>query len=96
MFKHKHSMVVKTITITEEAYNKMKGLKKEDESFSELFIRIVNRQKVNLREYLGVVKISDKALKEWKEEFKKDKKALRETSKRRMKELEKRIKELEK
>ena len=40
----KHSMAVKTITITEDAYQTMKQLKGENESFSELFRRLGNRQ----------------------------------------------------
>ncbi|HLC66441.1 MAG TPA: antitoxin VapB family protein [Candidatus Nanoarchaeia archaeon] len=37
-------MAVKTITITEDAYQTMKQLKGENESFSELFRRLGNRQ----------------------------------------------------
>jgi len=44
MFMFKHSMAVKTITITEDAYQTMKQLKGENESFSELFRRLGNRQ----------------------------------------------------
>ncbi len=37
-------MAVKTITVTENAYDAMKRLKGADESFSELFIRIGKKQ----------------------------------------------------
>ena len=36
-------MAVKTITVTEDAYDTMKRLKKGDESFSDLFLRIGNK-----------------------------------------------------
>jgi predicted CopG family antitoxin len=40
MFKHKHGMVSKTITITEDAYKAIVKLKREGESFSKLFLRL--------------------------------------------------------
>ncbi|MDP3728155.1 MAG: antitoxin VapB family protein [bacterium] len=89
-------MVVKTITVTEEAYEKIKGLKREKESFSQLFIRIVNGQKVNIRDFLGVVNLSEKEAKEWEKEMKKTRDAIRETSRRRMNNIEKRVREIEK
>lgn len=33
-------MPTKTITITEDAYERLRGLKREDESFSELVVRL--------------------------------------------------------
>ena len=36
-------MAVKTITITENAYNRLKSTKSEDESFTDAIIRITNR-----------------------------------------------------
>lgn len=47
-------MAVKTITITEEAYRKLKRMKMPDESFSELFMN-VSRKKNPLREMLGIL-----------------------------------------
>jgi predicted CopG family antitoxin len=56
MFKHKHKlMVTKTITITEDAYNSIKSLKGDDESFSRLFIRL-SKEKGIASKYLGVLK----------------------------------------
>lgn len=40
MFKHKHIMTSKTITVREEAYIALKSLKLKDESFSETILRI--------------------------------------------------------
>ena len=90
----KHSMVVKTITVTEEAYEKMKGLKKNDESFSQLFIRIVNGQKVNITDFFGVLKLSDRELKDWREERERNKKREKELDEEKRHRLEKRIKEI--
>lgn len=87
-------MVVKTITITEEAYEKVKGLKKEDESFSQLFIRIVNGQKINIRDFLGVMKLSEKEAKEWKEELQENKERSKKLSEEKRLKLEKRMKYL--
>ncbi len=53
-------MASKTLTITEEVYNLLKLLKKEDESFSELLRRLamqVNGQK--LEEFFGSWEMSD-------------------------------------
>ena len=48
--------MVKTITITDQAYIHLKELKKDDESFSELFERIYSTKSiVRLADYLGVI-----------------------------------------
>lgn len=52
-------MVIKTITITEDAYNSIKRLKDTGESFSELFLRI-SKKTTKVEDLLGAVKISDK------------------------------------
>ncbi len=51
-------MVIKTITITGEAYENIKRLKAADESFSKLFMRL-SREKVKVRDLLGAVKMKD-------------------------------------
>ena len=48
-------MVTKTITITEDAYESIKSLKGNDESFSRLFIRL-SKEKGIASKYLGVLK----------------------------------------
>lgn len=48
-------MVVKTITVTEEAYNAIKRLKTDNESFSELFNRLGNKQ-LRVKDLIGVLK----------------------------------------
>ncbi len=58
MFKHMFIMAVKTITVTESAYNALRNLKGEDESFSEVIIR-VTKGKANIEKYFGVLKKED-------------------------------------
>ncbi|MEM3154559.1 MAG: antitoxin VapB family protein [Candidatus Woesearchaeota archaeon] len=51
-------MTAKTITITTEAHDAIKHLKKPDESFSELFLRI-SRKKITIKNIAGILKESD-------------------------------------
>ncbi len=57
-------MVIKSLTITEDAYNALKAMKREDESFSEVIIRVKKKQVILVEECFGVMKMSDKELKE--------------------------------
>jgi predicted CopG family antitoxin len=64
-------MTSKTITITEEVYQLLKLLKKQNESFSELLRRLalsVNGQK--LENFFGSWDLNDQEYKEIKEEIK--------------------------
>ncbi len=59
MFKHKHDMALKTLTITREAYDEINSLKKNNESFSELFKRLKKeRRGNNINRFFGVLKNS--------------------------------------
>jgi len=52
MFKHKHKfMVVKTITITEEAYKALASEKNPDESFSQVILR-THKKKGNVEDIM--------------------------------------------
>ena len=55
MFMFKHNMAIKTITVTEDAYESIKALKRPDESFSKLFKRI-SKEKIKLSDFLGIAK----------------------------------------
>lgn len=66
-------MASKTITITEDVYQLLKLLKKQDESFSELLRRLamqVNGQK--LEAFFGLWDINDQEYKEIQEEIKRN------------------------
>ncbi len=47
-------MVTKTITVTKEAYDAIKQLKRKDESFSELFKRIENKP-LRVKDMVGIL-----------------------------------------
>ena len=68
--------MVKTITVTEEAYQKFKRMKLEKESFSDLINRIGSPKK-DISSLVGIMKNKDlhevkKRIREFKETFTKD------------------------
>ena len=50
-------MAVKTITVTEEAYGSLKRLKSENESFSDLFLRLADAS-TTAKDILGFLRHS--------------------------------------
>ncbi len=52
-------MTSKNISITEEVYNKLLKIKRDDESFSELFLRLLKIQKVKLENCFGAWNLSE-------------------------------------
>jgi predicted CopG family antitoxin len=46
-------MTVKTITVTEEAYNALRSLKGPSESFSETIVRVTGKR--SLSEFIGIL-----------------------------------------
>ncbi len=67
-------MGTKTITITDEAYRKLKGEKLEGESFSEVIKRLTNKSRIDLREFAGMWKDFDvePVIKEGRKKFTED------------------------
>lgn len=63
-------MVVKTITVTEDAYNALKKDKEENESFSEVILR-THGKKLTVKEICGILKESPEEGKAWSERVKK-------------------------
>lgn len=49
-------MAVKTLTITEGAYERLKRLKREGESFSELFLRLSDEKRSTALSIYGILK----------------------------------------
>jgi predicted CopG family antitoxin len=57
-------MASKNISITEEVYDKLVKIKREDESFSELFLRLLNSQKSKLEESFGTWDLTEEEKRE--------------------------------
>ena len=57
-------MTSKNISITEEVYNKLMKIKQENESFSELFLRLLRVQKINFEKSFGAWNLNEKESKE--------------------------------
>ena len=51
-------MVIKSLTITEDAYEILKHLKHGDESFSDVILRIGKEKRDNIEKYFGIFKRS--------------------------------------
>jgi len=61
-------MTSKNISITEDVYKKLIKIKKKDESFSELFLRLLKIQKVHMEKSFGAWKLSEREKVEiWKD-----------------------------
>ncbi|MFX0083978.1 MAG: antitoxin VapB family protein [Candidatus Hodarchaeota archaeon] len=52
-------MTSKNISITEEVYKKLIKIKKDNESFSELFLRLLKIQKVKMENCFGAWNLSE-------------------------------------
>ena len=78
-------MVVKTITITEEAYNMLKCLKRNEQSFSEIIIEVSKDKKCDLSKFFGILKNRGKELDILKEKVKDYRNNFTKESKKRMK-----------
>ncbi len=68
-------MTTKTITVTEDAYESLKGLKKEGESFSDVLLRVGDK-KCTVNSFFGllsgdIVEVREN-IKKWRGEFSKD------------------------
>ncbi|MEK6857400.1 MAG: antitoxin VapB family protein [Nanoarchaeota archaeon] len=57
-------MVIKSLTITENAYDVLSRLKHGNESFSDVIIRIGDEKSVDLEKYFGILKGGEKKAEE--------------------------------
>lgn len=62
-------MAVKTITVTEDAYESVKRLKEGEESFSDLFLRIAKKP-TTVKEFIGAFNHTPEEAKEFRERVK--------------------------
>lgn len=76
-------MATKTLTITEDAYERLHAMKEESESFSEVIRRLTC--KVRLTDFAGI--LSDEETRKVKERIRK----MRESSAERMKQVRERL-----
>ena len=65
MYMCTYIMTSKNISITEDVYNKLIKIKRKDESFSELFLRLLKIQKSSLEKSFGVWKLSEEEKEIW-------------------------------
>lgn len=63
-------MTIKSLTITEEAYNAIKSLKHGDESFSGVLVRIAKEKKGRAANFFGALEGGSSQAKKWKEQIK--------------------------
>jgi predicted CopG family antitoxin len=57
-------MTSKNISITEDVYNKLLKVKKDNESFSELFLRLLKIQRIKLEKCFGAWNLSEEEKKD--------------------------------
>ncbi|MHA1150263.1 MAG: antitoxin VapB family protein [Promethearchaeota archaeon] len=57
-------MTSKNISITKDVYNRLLKIKRDNESFSELFIRLLKIQKITIDKSFGAWTLSNKEEKE--------------------------------
>ncbi len=62
-------MVVKTLTIKEKAYDILYGLKRENESFSDVILRLSEEKKGNITQFFGCLAGNGRSATEWKEDI---------------------------
>ncbi len=67
-------MVIKSLTITEEAYNALKALKHGDESFSEVILRTSKDKIGAAAKFFGALKLPSEEVDEWKRNIKNSRK----------------------
>ena len=80
-------MAIKSLTITEEAYNLLKRFKYEEESFTEAILRIGKGKSSAIDKYFGILKLSEKEAEEWKNKIKKRRKEVDTEFKQRLNKL---------
>lgn len=84
-------MAVKTITVTEDAYETIKRMKSDEESFSELFLRLGHKQ-LSVRDMLGILKESPEEGAAFAERVRRIRQGTDESSERRVKDVRSRLK----
>ncbi|HLF54633.1 MAG TPA: antitoxin VapB family protein [Candidatus Nanoarchaeia archaeon] len=84
-------MVVKTITITEDAYKAIKSLKRGEESFSDLFLRVGKKQ-LTVKDIMGILKHTPEESAEFRRRVREVHKGIDESMKKRIEDVRSRLK----
>ncbi|MBI4139916.1 antitoxin VapB family protein [Candidatus Woesearchaeota archaeon] len=63
-------MVIKSLTITEDAYNALGVFKRAGESFSEVILRITHDKTSAMDKYFGMLKVTEEEAEDWKRDIK--------------------------
>ncbi len=84
-------MVIKTITVTEGAYESIKSLKRADESFSDLFLRI-GKKPLKIMDIAGVLKHTPAEAAAFRKQFWEFRKSLGEGMQKRIEDVRVRLK----
>lgn len=82
-------MTIKSLTITEDAYDALKAIKHGDESFSNVILRISKEKRDHIEKYFGILKDSPGSAEEWVEDIKKKRKEADKESEEHQKKLKK-------
>lgn len=69
-------MAIKSLTITEDAYETLKRMKYSDESFSDVILRVGKTQTDIVEKYFGILKRTEKEVSDWEKEIKKSRRAV--------------------
>jgi predicted CopG family antitoxin len=76
-------MVIKSLTITENAYDALKKMKHGDESFSEVILRIASEKKGASAKFFGALKMPSSEAEAWQKRIHLEReKTVRESRKR--------------
>ncbi len=65
-------MVIKSLTITEDAYETLKRMKYENESFSDVILRVGKTQVNIVEKYFGILKGTEKDAESWKKRIREE------------------------
>ncbi|MBI4148041.1 antitoxin VapB family protein [Candidatus Woesearchaeota archaeon] len=58
-------MTIKSLTVTEDAYDALKRMKHGGESFSDVILRVASARSEAVKKYFGILKMNDKDTKLW-------------------------------
>ncbi|MDO8660368.1 MAG: antitoxin VapB family protein [Candidatus Woesearchaeota archaeon] len=82
-------MSIKSLTITEDAYDALKSLKQEDESFSRVILRIRKQVTSPIDKFFGILQNNEERAEEWLVQVKQNRVETEQHMKMRSREFEK-------